>query len=52
MANGFMEGSPQPRINLQPIAGPSILGLFGLAGATFMLAVHMCHWYGDATSAI
>lgn len=34
------------RVFLQPIAGPSILGLFGFAGATFMLAAYMCKWYG------
>jgi uncharacterized protein len=48
MANGIMEASPQPRISLQPIAGPSILGLFGLAGATFMVAAYLCRWYGDS----
>ncbi|HEY7334516.1 MAG TPA: GPR1/FUN34/YaaH family transporter [Bryobacteraceae bacterium] len=52
MANGILETNPQPRINLQPIAGPSILGLFGLAGATFMVAAHMCHWYGNEMSDI
>lgn len=34
------------RIYLQPIAAPSILGLFGFASATFMVAAHMTHWYG------
>ncbi len=31
---------------LRPIAAPSILGLFGFAGATFMVAANMAHWYG------
>jgi succinate-acetate transporter protein len=34
------------RIYLQPVAAPSILGLFGFAGATFMVAAHMAGWYG------
>ena len=32
---------PQTQISLQPIAAPSILGLYGFAGATFMVAAHM-----------
>ena len=36
------------RIYLQPVAAPSILGLFGFAGATFMVAAHMAGWYGGA----
>ena len=39
---------PQPRVFLQPLAAPSILGLFGFAGATFMVAAHMAHWFGTA----
>jgi uncharacterized protein len=50
MSNGILETNPQPRINLQPIAGPSILGLFGLAGALFMVAGHLCHWYGSSVT--
>lgn len=34
------------QIYLQPLAAPSILGLYGFAGATFMVAAHMAHWYG------
>jgi uncharacterized protein len=37
----------QPRVILQPIAAPSILGLYGLAGATFMVAARMVHWFGS-----
>ncbi|MCL4401258.1 MAG: GPR1/FUN34/YaaH family transporter [Acidobacteria bacterium] len=40
------------RIYLQPIAAPSILGLFGFAGATFMVAAHMAGWYGHAGSGL
>jgi uncharacterized protein len=38
------------RVFLQPIAAPSILGLFGFAGATFIVAANMAGWYGNATS--
>jgi uncharacterized protein len=36
------------QVYLQPIAAPSVLGLYGFAGATFMVAAHMVHWYGNA----
>ena len=39
---------PQAHISLQPIAPPSILGLYGFAGATFMVAAHMAHWFGGS----
>jgi uncharacterized protein len=39
------------RVFLQPIAAPSILGLFGLAGATFIVAANMAGWYGTTQSA-
>lgn len=37
-----------PRLFLQPIAAPSILGLYGFAVATMMVAAHMAGWYGTA----
>lgn len=40
------------RIYLQPIAAPSILGFYGFAGATFMVAANMAHWYGNAHSGL
>jgi len=40
------------RVFLQPIAAPSILGLFGFAGATFIVAANMAGWYGGATSGL
>lgn len=40
------------RIYLQPVAAPSILGLFGFAAATFMFAAHMAGWYGTAASGL
>ena len=39
------------RVFLQPIAPPSILGLYGFAGATFMVAANMAGWYGTTRSA-
>jgi succinate-acetate transporter protein len=36
------------RVFLQPIAAPSILGLFGLATATMMVGAWMAAWYGTA----
>lgn len=42
----------QTRVFLQPIAAPSILGLFGFAGATFMVAANMAGWYGGPTSGL
>jgi len=36
------------RVFLQPIAAPSILGLFGLATATVMVGAWMAGWYGNA----
>jgi succinate-acetate transporter protein len=47
-------GAPAPALAaqafLQPIAAPSILGLYGFAGATFMVAANLAGWYGGATS--
>lgn len=42
------EFSAPSRIYLQPIAAPSILGLYGFAGATFMVAANMAGWFGGA----
>jgi succinate-acetate transporter protein len=38
------------RVVLTPIAAPSILGLFGFAGATFMVSAHMAGWFGNTQS--
>ena len=35
------------QVSLQPLAAPSILGLFAFAGATFMVAANLAGWYGD-----
>jgi len=37
-------------ISLQPVAAPSILGLFGFAGATFVVAANLAGWYGDTVT--
>lgn len=39
------------QISLQPVAAPSILGLYGFAGATFMVASNLAGWWGNDTSA-
>lgn len=38
------------QISLQPVAAPSILGLFGFAAATFMVAANLAGWYGNAAT--
>jgi succinate-acetate transporter protein len=38
------------RVFLQPIAAPSILGLFGFAAATFMVSTYIAGWYGNGTT--
>jgi uncharacterized protein len=43
-----LRSDAQPRVVLQPIAAPSVLGLYGLAGATFMVAAQMAHWFGSS----
>jgi succinate-acetate transporter protein len=40
------------RVVLQPIAAPSVLGLFGFAGATFIVASNMAGWWGTPESAL
>src|SRR5919206_2920742 len=45
-----LNGTVGTRIFLQPIAAPSILGLFGFAAATFVVAANLAGWYGDHTT--
>ena len=40
------------RINLQPIAAPSILGLYAFAGSTLMVAADMAGWYGNSDTVL
>jgi uncharacterized protein len=44
------DGFARPRVMLQPIAAPSILGLAGFAGATFVVASNLAGWWGTPTS--
>lgn len=46
MAEYTTESAPA-RTFLQPIAAPSILGLYGFAGSTFIVAAWLAHWYGN-----
>jgi uncharacterized protein len=48
--DGWYGDFARPRVFLQPIAAPSILGLFGFAGATFIVAANMAGWYGSAST--
>jgi succinate-acetate transporter protein len=38
------------RLVITPVAAPSILGLFGFAGATFMVASNLAGWWGNTLS--
>jgi uncharacterized protein len=48
--DGWYGDFARPRVYLSPIAAPSVLGLFGFAGATFIVASHMAGWYGNAST--
>jgi len=48
--DGWYGDFARPRVYLQPIAAPSVLGLFGFAGATFIVAANMAAWYGNAST--
>jgi len=37
-------------ISLRPVAAPSILGLYGFAAATFIVAANLVGWYGNDTT--
>jgi uncharacterized protein len=44
------ENRCEANVFLQPVAPPSILGMFALAGSTFMIGAWMAGWYGSAFS--
>ena len=46
--DGWYGEFARPRVYLQPIAAPSVLGLFGFAAATFIVAANVAGWYGNA----
>jgi len=48
LEEAWEDGFARPRVFLQPIAAPSVLGLFGFAIATFMVAANVAGWYGNA----
>ncbi|MGH9102782.1 MAG: acetate uptake transporter family protein [Acidimicrobiales bacterium] len=54
--NGDGDGSEfqlwrdRSRIVLSPVAAPSILGLYGFAGATFMVSSNLAGWWGTPQS--
>lgn len=41
-----------PRTFLQPIAAPSILGLYAFAGSTLIVAAELAGWYGGSQTAL
>jgi succinate-acetate transporter protein len=45
--DGWYGDFARPRVYLTPIAAPSVLGLFGFAGATFIVAASLTGWYGS-----
>ena len=47
MSNGTAEGRALARVHLQPIAAPSILGLYAFAGSALIVAVELAGWYGS-----
>ncbi len=50
--NRTLAEQPRAEVLLQPFAAPSILGLYGFAAATFMVAANMAGWYGNAASSL
>ncbi len=44
--------SAPAQVFLQPIAAPSILGLFGFAVSTMMVSTNMLGWYGNSLSPV
>src|SRR4051794_6497493 len=48
--DGWYGDFARPRVILQPIAAPSVLGLFGFAGATFIVASNLAGWYGNEST--
>ncbi|MEV4198849.1 acetate uptake transporter family protein [Micromonospora globbae] len=38
------------QISLQPVAAPSILGLYGFAAATFVVSSNLAGWWGDSAA--
>ncbi len=45
-------GNVSARAFLQPIAAPSILGLYAFAGSTLIVAAELAGWYGNSETAL
>jgi succinate-acetate transporter protein len=48
--DGWYGDFARPRVVLQPVAAPSVLGLFGFAAATFIVASNIAGWWGNAST--
>lgn len=57
--NGYSAAVETPEYNfwrnhttiaLSPVAAPSVLGLYGFAAATFMVAANLAGWYGNTNT--
>lgn len=48
--NEFTFWRDHTTITLSPVAAPSILGLYGFAASTFMVAGNIAGWWGNATT--
>lgn len=48
----WYEDFARPRVILQPIAAPSVLGLFAFAGATLIVASNLAGWWGGEESSL
>jgi succinate-acetate transporter protein len=48
--DGWYEDFARPRVVLSPVAAPSVLGLFGFAGATFIVAANLAGWFGNTST--
>src|SRR4051794_2209013 len=48
----WFEDFARPRVILQPIAAPSVLGLFAFAGATLIVASNLAGWCGSEDSSL
>lgn len=48
-ASEFTFWRDQTQITLSPVAAPSILGLYGFAAATFIVAGNIAGWFGNDT---
>ncbi|NIJ13771.1 hypothetical protein FHU38_004115 [Saccharomonospora amisosensis] len=50
--NEFTFWREHTQITLSPVAAPSILGLYGLAAATFIVAANLAGWYGNEATPV